>query len=130
MKLIHTFQFAAAHQLTKVPEDHKCGRMHGHTYTVELHLEGPVDQEAGWVIDFSLVKEAWAPLHERLDHHTLNDVVSNPTAERLAAWVAMELTTGVLDLSGYLRGVTVWETPYAAAVYEVPTQVTGQVGLL
>jgi 6-pyruvoyltetrahydropterin/6-carboxytetrahydropterin synthase len=53
MKLIHEFQFAAAHHLTQVPPGHKCASPHGHTYTVRVELLGDVLYPEGWVIDFA-----------------------------------------------------------------------------
>lgn len=126
MELIHTFEFAAAHQLPKVPPGHKCGRMHGHTYTVELHLSGTLDLEMGWVVDFAAVKDAWAPLHDQLDHRSLNDVLPNPTAENLAIWIAGKLGT---QLQAELDKVVVWETPHSAAAITRPKQQPGQESL-
>lgn len=120
MELIHTFEFAAAHQLPYVPEGHKCGRMHGHTYRVELVLEGPVNPMMGWVEDFAGIKTEWLAIHEALDHRTLNDVLPNPTAELLAVWIADHV-----DLP-LLTRVVVWETPHSAAAYDVVQQVPGQ----
>lgn len=118
MQLIHTFEFAAAHYLPRVPEGHKCARLHGHTYAVRLEYEGPMTEPHGWVVDFAEIKEAWQPLHDRLDHHDLNGVLTNPTAEQLAVFIASELIehpTGDL-----LAAVEVWETPHSAARYDIP----------
>lgn len=83
------FDFEAAHFLPNVAEDHKCRRVHGHSYEVIVHVTGPMDESAGWVVDFGDVKSVWKPLEERLDHHLLNDIegLANPTAENLAAWI-------------------------------------------
>lgn len=50
------FHFEAAHRLPHVPEDHKCGRLHGHSFMVRLELTGEVDSKSGWLVDFSDVK--------------------------------------------------------------------------
>lgn len=86
------FRFEAAHWLPRVPAGHKCSRMHGHSYRVEIHAEGEIGED-GMVLDFAELKEAWAPLHAALDHRTLNDVagLSNPTCENLAAVIASEI---------------------------------------
>jgi 6-pyruvoyltetrahydropterin/6-carboxytetrahydropterin synthase len=103
------------HWLPRVPEGHKCGRMHGHTYQVILGLEGPIDQELGWVQDFGDVKEAFRPLLEAMDHKCLNEIpgLENPTAEVMAVWIFHKLQAKL----PLLRDVTVCETPSAAAVY-------------
>lgn len=87
-EIVRTFRFEAAHYLTNVPTGHPCGRMHGHSYVVDVHVAGPVG-DAGWVIDFSDIERAFAPLLAALDHRLLNEVegLANPTAEHLAAWI-------------------------------------------
>ena len=89
MRLHKTFQIEAAHRLPHVPEGHKCARMHGHSFRIDVHVEGPVDEKLGWVVDFADIKAAFAPLFDALDHRCLNDVegLDNPTSERLAIWV-------------------------------------------
>lgn len=94
MRIVKSFTFEAAHFLPNVPEDHKCRRIHGHSFGVELTIEGPVDEEMGWVMDFSEVSKAFKPLYNVLDHHFLNeDVVGleNPTSENIARWIWKEL---------------------------------------
>lgn len=68
------FQFEAAHRLPHVPEGHKCGRLHGHSFLVRLELSGEVDVHTGWLIDFAEVKQAFKPIYDRLDHHYLNEI--------------------------------------------------------
>lgn len=93
MELFRVFQIEAAHRLPNVPEGHKCARVHGHSFQIEVHVSGPVDERLGWVMDFADVKSAFQPLFDQLDHHYLNDVdgLDNPTSERLAQWVWQRL---------------------------------------
>lgn len=93
VRLIREFTFEAAHRLPQAPADHKCARLHGHSFRVEVVCEGEVDPRRGWLLDFAEIKDAFAPLHERLDHHYLNDVdgLENPTAETLARWIWVRL---------------------------------------
>ena len=83
------FTFEAAHRLPHVPEGHKCARVHGHSYRVEVTLRGPVHPTFGWVVDFAELTAAWQPFHAQLDHRLLNEVpgLENPTSELLAAWL-------------------------------------------
>ncbi|HEX8536541.1 MAG TPA: 6-carboxytetrahydropterin synthase QueD [Cystobacter sp.] len=83
------FTFEAAHRLPHVPPGHKCARVHGHSYRIEITLRGPVHPTFGWVVDFAELTAAWQPLHAQLDHRLLNEVpgLENPTSELLAAWV-------------------------------------------
>ncbi|MCY1002240.1 6-carboxytetrahydropterin synthase QueD [Myxococcus sp. MISCRS1] len=88
------FTFEAAHFLPNVPPGHKCSRVHGHSYRVEVTVRGPVDPHYGWVVDFATLTEAWQAMHAQLDHRLLNDVpgLENPTSELLAAWVFSKLS--------------------------------------
>jgi 6-pyruvoyltetrahydropterin/6-carboxytetrahydropterin synthase len=115
MKITQAFTFEAAHRLPKVPATHRCSRMHGHSYRVELRLEGPVDPESGFVVDFFDVETVFKPLLERLDHHCLNEVegLSNPTAENIAVWV----WDRVKPLLPQIAAVVVFETAQCWAEY-------------
>lgn len=89
MDIFKVFTIEAAHRLPNVPAGHKCARLHGHSFRIEIRVAGPVDPTTGWVIDFADIKAAFAPLYERLDHHYLNEIegLDNPTSERLAIWI-------------------------------------------
>lgn len=115
-ELAKTFRFEAAHRLPNVPPDHKCARMHGHSFRVTLRVRGDVDAKLGWVVDFDALKQAWAPLHELLDHRCLNDVagLDNPTSELLARFVAERI---VLPAGATLHAVTVAETCESRCTY-------------
>ncbi|MDB4939080.1 MAG: 6-carboxytetrahydropterin synthase, partial [Labilithrix sp.] len=86
VRLVHEFRFEAAHKLPKVPAGHKCQRLHGHSFKIELTVAGPVNPETGWFIDFSVIYDIWQPLWNQLDHNYLNDIpgLENPTVENLA----------------------------------------------
>lgn len=88
-EIFREFTFEAAHRLPNVPEDHKCARLHGHSYRVEVRVGGEIGEESGWVVDFADIKAAFKPLHAVLDHHYLNEVpgLENPTSEVLAKWI-------------------------------------------
>jgi 6-pyruvoyltetrahydropterin/6-carboxytetrahydropterin synthase len=89
MEIYREFTFEAAHRLPRVPDGHKCARLHGHSYKVQVHVHGDVDPATGWVMDFAEIKKAFRPLHDQLDHYYLNDVpgLDNPTSENLARWI-------------------------------------------
>jgi 6-pyruvoyltetrahydropterin/6-carboxytetrahydropterin synthase len=93
MRIFKVFQIEAAHRLPNVPPGHKCARLHGHSFRVEVHVAGEPDAHSGWVMDFADVKSAFAPLFEQLDHHYLNDIegLENPTSETLARWIFQRL---------------------------------------
>lgn len=93
MEIFKSFTLESAHRLPNVPPGHKCARVHGHSFRVEIHVRGPVGEHSGWVMDFAELKAAFEPLFVRLDHHYLNDVpgLENPTSENLARWIWREL---------------------------------------
>ncbi len=89
MEVFREFRVEAAHQLTGVPPGHPCAQMHGHSWSIEVRVAGPVDPTTGWVVDFAELEAAFAPLHRQLDHHCLNQIegLENPTSEVLAQWI-------------------------------------------
>jgi len=89
MELRKTFQFEAAHLLPHLPETHKCRRLHGHSFKVEVAVTGPCDPKLGWVMDYAEISEAFQPIWKELDHNYLNEIpgLENPTSELLAMWI-------------------------------------------
>lgn len=114
--LTKTYGFEAAHRLPMVPPDHKCARMHGHSFQIEVTVSGEVDEGMGWLVDFGEITAVVEPLLKReLDHRTLNDVpgLENPTSERLAGWLWRRLSPALPGLSA----ITVQETCTARCTY-------------
>lgn len=116
MDIFKKITFEAAHRLPHAPAGHKCARLHGHSFRVDVHLRGDVDPHAGWVMDFADVKKAFAPLYEQLDHRHLNEVagLENPTSENIARWIWQRLKPALPAL----HRVVVHETCTAGAAYE------------
>ncbi|MGX1168203.1 6-pyruvoyltetrahydropterin/6-carboxytetrahydropterin synthase [Bradyrhizobium sp. USDA 372] len=116
MKISQAFKFEAAHRLPNVPETHRCSRLHGHSYRVEVQLEGPVDPHTGFVADFFDIEECFAGVLEALDHRCLNDVegLENPTAENIAIWIWDRLGSRLHQLSA----IRVYETADCWAEYQ------------
>jgi len=118
MEVFRVFQIEAAHRLPNVPEGHKCARMHGHSFRIEIHVSGPVGHESGWVMDFADLRRAFQPLFDQLDHRCLNDIegLENPTSENLARWIWERLQPALPQLSR----VVVQETCTAGCIYRGP----------
>jgi 6-pyruvoyltetrahydropterin/6-carboxytetrahydropterin synthase len=89
MEIFKEFSIEAAHWLPNVPEGHKCRRMHGHSFSIQVYVEGPLDSRLGWVMDFADIKAAFQTIEDQIDHRCLNDVegLDNPTSENLARWI-------------------------------------------
>ncbi|WP_457134572.1 6-carboxytetrahydropterin synthase QueD [Mycobacteroides abscessus] len=118
MEISREFTFEAAHHLPNVPPAHKCSRIHGHSYRVQIALEGPIDPRYGWVVDYADIDQAYLQIHSILDHQLLNtiDGLENPTSENLAVWIWERL-----DSLPLLAAVTVWETPRSTCIYRGPS---------
>lgn len=101
MDIFKVFTLEAAHRLPNVPVGHKCSRLHGHSFRVELRVSGEPGPETGWIMDFSDLKAAFQPLYDQLDHNYLNDIpgLENPTSERLAMWIWEKLKPALPLLS-------------------------------
>ncbi len=115
LELRKAFQFEAAHLLPHLPDDHKCRRLHGHSFRAEIVVAGPCDPKLGWVMDYADISEAFKPLWEQLDHRYLNEVpgLENPTSENIAVWIWTRLKPKL----PLLAEVVVAETCTAQCVY-------------
>jgi len=115
MDVFRVFQVEAAHRLPNVPPEHKCARLHGHSFRIEVHVSGALDDTLGWVMDFADLSRVFQPVYEQLDHHYLNDIegLENPTSENMARWIWARLSG---DLPG-LSKIVVQETCNAGCVY-------------
>jgi 6-pyruvoyltetrahydropterin/6-carboxytetrahydropterin synthase len=120
MEIFKEFTFEAAHRLPRVPESHKCARLHGHSFQVRISVEGAVDPNLGWVADFTDIKAAFQPTYERLDHHYLNEIagLENPTSENLARWIWEQVAPRLPGLSRVL----VRETCTSGCIYRGEAQ--------
>ena len=116
MEVFKEFQFEAAHLLPNVPPDHKCRRLHGHSFRVAVHVAGPLHPQAGWVMDFADIGHAFKPIMDALDHRYLNEIdgLSNPTSEHIARWIWARLKPALPGLSK----IVVKETCTSGCTYE------------
>ncbi len=114
-ELIHTVRFEAARRLTRVPQGHKCGNLYGLAFYLDIHVEGDLTDDTGWVVDFGDIEAAFAPIYERLDHHYLNEIegLENPTSEVLVRWIWRELKPKVPALTA----LTLRENDVSRVVY-------------
>lgn len=115
MLLFKDFSFEAAHRLPNVPPDHKCARLHGHSFQVRVSVEGPLDAHSGWVIDFADLKAVAKPVIDSLDHRYLNEIpgLENPTSEVVAVWLWRRLKEALPSLAA----IEVRETCTTGCIY-------------
>ena len=115
VRLTKDFTFEAAQNLPNVPADHKCRRMHGHSFKVEISIEGEVDPVTGWFYDHARISKAMNPLLELIDHSYLNEIpgLENPTIDNMCAWLWGHLAPQLPGLSE----IVLHETPTARCSY-------------
>jgi len=117
------FTFDASHQLNGLRPNHKCGRLHGHTYTIEVTFIGGTLAVQGWLFDFGDLDGLGNWVKNEFDHRHLNDKVNQPTSECLARVLYhrilefMETQHIVLPEDVLLEKVRVSETPSTFAEY-------------
>ena len=115
MDIFKEFTFEAAHHLPNVPADHKCARLHGHSFAVRIVVSGQVEDNSGWVMDFADISAAFKPIRKQLDHYYLNEIegLENPTSENIAKWIWQRLKPGLPQLSA----IEVRETCTSGCMY-------------
>ena len=116
MEIYKEFSFDSAHFLPNVPDGHKCKQMHGHTYRLRVILKGETDEHLGWIMDFKELKDAVAPVIERLDHKLINDIsgLQNPTAENITVWIWKQIR----PLLPQLSRIELYETPTTGVIFD------------
>lgn len=116
MKIFKQFDFDSAHFLPYVPDEHKCKKIHGHTYRMTLYFEGKLDTQLGWVIDFAEIKREINPIIQSIDHKLLNDIegLENPTCEVIAIWLWNKIKPKI----PLLCRIDLHETLTSGVVYE------------
>jgi len=122
LKITRRNSFEAAHFLSKVPADHKCSGMHGHSYAVVVEITGSTDS-LGWIVDTAQIDAAFGYIHAMLDHKVLNEVegLENPTTEILVQWIHEKFNKTFGDLSNVVNvAVRVQESPRSTAYYDGP----------
>lgn len=124
------YHFESAHFLPHVPDWHRCKRMHGHNYEVEVTLTGKLDHQ-GFIVDFWDIDRLMDPLLKLVDHQVLNEIsgLENPTAENITGWFFDRLQQAIngepwMMEPPQVMAVRVWETKtcYAVMTAHVPAE--------
>ena len=118
-RLSKRFTFEAAHRLPH--HDGKCARLHGHSWTGWIVLEGEALQSSGpqqgMIVDYADITERIRQLvEEHLDNHYLNEStrLESPTSEEIARWIFERVASLFGDL---LAAVIIEETCTSRAEY-------------
>jgi 6-pyruvoyltetrahydropterin/6-carboxytetrahydropterin synthase len=115
MEIYKEFSIEAAHVLPNVPDGHKCKSLHGHSFKIQIHIDGAIDPELGWVVDFAHITAVFEPIFQQLDHHYLNEIegLENPTSENLARWIWQRLSPRLSQL----KKIVIKETCASGCIY-------------
>lgn len=111
------FTFDSAHKLTG-EEFGKCCNLHGHTYQLEVIIEGHLN-EKGVIFNFTDLKSIVNDkIISRLDHQIINDFISQPTAENIVIWMANQIKSEIEKYSLKLKRIILYETPTSYVIWE------------
>jgi len=101
MEIAYRFGFDAAHHFDHFPVGHPNRAVHGHSFQVEVAIEGEPDPVSGFVADFADLERACAEVRSALDHRTLNEIsgLSQPSLENLCRWIWGALHPGFANLA-------------------------------
>ena len=116
MIIFKQFTFDSAHSLPNVHDEHKCKRVHGHTYNLKVFVEGPLEEKLEWVMDFTDLKDVIGPVVKELDHYYMNDIkgLENPTCENIARWIWNRINKQLPKL----KYIELHETPTTGVIYD------------
>jgi len=119
MRIVKSMSFDAAHFLGHDAEQRPYARLHGHSFHLEVEIEGDPGPETGWVVDFGDVAEALEKLHDLLDHRLLNEVegLERPTLENICRWAAVRLK---VNFPGLVRVSVSRPSNGETCIYDVP----------
>ena len=116
MEVYKTFAVEAARSLPHLPDDHPCKRIHGHSFKITITVNGQINEDTGFVMDFSEIESVFSPIHEMIDHAYLNEIkgLENPSSENLCHWIWSKLSS---SLPG-LKKIEIKETESTGCIYQ------------
>lgn len=117
IELRQHFYIESARFLPKLPKNHPCREMHGHSFKITLVLQGETDPKLEWLIDYNEINRLAKPLLAKIDHKVLNKVagLSNPTTENLCVWIYKNLSKKIRTL----KQVAISETRDSECFYPI-----------
>jgi len=84
-RIAKEFHFSASHELSHLPWDHQCARLHGHNYIVTVELAARHLNPDHFVRDYGELRALKTYIDDTFDHRHLDDVLDIvSTAENLA----------------------------------------------
>ncbi|MFL2983688.1 MAG: 6-carboxytetrahydropterin synthase QueD [Candidatus Neomarinimicrobiota bacterium] len=115
MEIYKTFAVEAARSLPNLPDGHPCKKIHGHSFKITITVAGQIDENTGFVMDFSEIDSSFSPIHKLIDHSYLNDLegLDNPSSENLCKWIWSKLKNSLRDL----KRIEIKETESTGCIY-------------
>jgi len=116
MEVYKTFSVESARSLPHLPDGHPCKSVHGHSFKITITVNGQVNEDTGFVMDFSDIDSVFAPIHSMIDHAYLNDIegLQNPSSENLCRWIWSRLSTSLPGLTK----IEIRETESTGCIYK------------
>ena len=101
MEVYKTFSVESARSLPYLPNGHPWKSVHGHSFKITITVNGQINEDTGFVMDFSDIDSVFAPIHEMIDHAYLNEIkgLENPSSENLCKWIWKKLILSLPRLS-------------------------------
>ena len=114
-KLVQIIRFESARRLTKVPKEHPCSNLYGLAFKLEIHIQGEMDRDSGFVLDFNEIEKSFSQIYKQIDHNYLNDIegLENPTSEVLIEWIWNNLKPELRQLTK----LVLWENEVSKVEY-------------
>ena len=110
------FNIESARSLPNLPKTHPCHKIHGHSFKIIISVEGQIDKQSGFVMDFQIIENAFQPIKTLLDHTYLNDVkgLSNPSSENICIWIWDKLESSLPNI----YKIEIKETDSTGCIYK------------
>ena len=116
MEVYKIFNIESARSLPNLPDGHPCRNIHGHSFKIKITVKGAINEETGFVMDFSEIDSAFSPIFKMIDHAYLNELdgLTNPSSENLCKWIWVKL----IDSLPNLKRIEIKETESTGCIYE------------
>ena len=110
------FNIESARSLPNLPKTHPCHKIHGHSFKIIISVEGEIDEQSGFVMDFQIIENAFQPIKTMLDHTYLNEIkgLSNPSSENICIWIWDKLESSLPNI----YKIEIKETDSTGCIYK------------
>ena len=116
MIIYKKFNIESARSIPNLPKTHPCHHIHGHSFKIIISVQGDVNEQNGFVVDFQDIDDAFDPLKKELDHSYLNDIedLQNPTSENICIWIWNKIQSSLPNI----YKIEIRETDSTGCIYK------------